>query len=60
MNINARIYQDAVAARRHLEKLQWPEGPICPHCGVVDQATELEGKSTRPGVYKCRECREAL
>ncbi len=51
-----RIYTDENAARRHLEKLQWPDGPVCPHCGSVDSATKLKGKSTRPGVYKCREC----
>jgi len=52
------IYTDANAAREHLEKLLWPEGPICPHCGNSDPARirKLEGKSTRPGVYKCREC----
>jgi transposase-like protein len=51
-----KIYTDETAARRHLEKLQWPNGPECPHCGVVGNAKLLEGKSTRPGVYKCREC----
>jgi transposase-like protein len=50
------IYTDPNAAREHLEKLQWPDGPVCPHCGAVDKATLLQGKSTRPGVYKCREC----
>jgi transposase-like protein len=50
------IYTDPNAAREHLESLLWPDGPVCPHCGVVDQATLLKGKSTRPGVYKCREC----
>jgi transposase-like protein len=50
------IYTDPNAAREHLETLLWPDGPVCPHCGVVDQATLLQGKSTRPGVYKCREC----
>ncbi len=51
-----RIYRDENAARRHLEKLQWPEGPVCPTCGAINQATRLEGKSTRHGVYKCRAC----
>ena len=23
---------------------------------ALDNATELKGKSTRPGVYKCKEC----
>jgi transposase-like protein len=51
-----KIYTDETAARKHLEALQWPDGPVCPHCGVVDEATLLQGKSTRPGVYKCRAC----
>jgi transposase-like protein len=52
----AKIYTDETAARKHLEKLLWPEGPVCPHCGVVNEATLLKGESTRPGVYKCRPC----
>ncbi len=43
-----RIYTDENAARGHLESLLWPDGPICPHCGTIDQATRLQGKSTRP------------
>jgi transposase-like protein len=52
----AKIYSDENAARKHLEGLLWPDGPVCPHCQAVDKATKLAGKSTRPGVYKCREC----
>ena len=46
------IFTDEDAARAHFEKIRWPNGPICPHCGLIDNATELKGKSTRPGVYK--------
>jgi transposase-like protein len=55
-----KIYTDETAAREHLEKLLWPHGPICPHCTNSDQEriSKLEGKSTRPGVYKCNECRK--
>jgi transposase-like protein len=53
-----KIYTDENAARKHLESLNWPDGPICPHCGTVNEATELKGKSTRPGVYKCRPCQK--
>jgi transposase-like protein len=56
VNLKAKIYTDETAARAHLEKLQWPNGPVCPHCGVIDEATSLQGSSTRPGVYKCRAC----
>src|SRR5437763_16728221 len=53
-----KIYTDENAAREHLETLNWPDGPICPHCGTVNEATALKGKSTRPGVYKCRPCQK--
>jgi transposase-like protein len=58
LNLKAKIYNDENAARKHLERIQWPEGPVCPHCGVINEATLLEGKSTRPGVYKCRPCQK--
>ena len=58
MNLENPIYRDDNAARKHLESLRWPNGPICPHCGVVDNAVALNGKSTRPGVYKCRDCQK--
>jgi transposase-like protein len=44
------------AARRHYEASRWPNGPVCPRCGVVGNSVELKGKSTRPGVYNCRDC----
>jgi transposase-like protein len=52
------MFNNDDAAREHLEKLYWPDGPICPHCGVIGEATKLAGKSTRPGVWKCRACRK--
>jgi len=53
------IYHDDGAARQHLERVLWPQGPVCPRCGVTgDRITKLQGKSTRPGVYKCKDCRK--
>lgn len=53
------IYHDEAKAREHLESLLWPQGPVCPRCGVMgDRITKLQGKSTRPGVYKCKDCRK--
>jgi transposase-like protein len=53
------IFHDEDAARAHFEAIRWPDGkPTCPHCGAVDQATRLEGKSHRPGLFVCRSCRE--
>jgi hypothetical protein len=44
----------------YVEVRLWPDGPICPHCGTVNEATRLKGKTTRPGPWKCRakECRK--
>jgi transposase-like protein len=58
-NLKNPIYTDDDAARAHLEKLLWPHGPVCPRCGVTeDRITKLHGASTRPGVYKCKDCRK--
>src|SRR5579885_809441 len=58
-NLKDPIYHDDDAARAHLERLLWPQGPVCPRCGVTDdRITKLQGKSTRPGVYKCKDCRK--
>jgi transposase-like protein len=58
MDISNPVYTDKHKAREHLERLLWPDGPFCPHCGnaASDRITKLAGKSTRPGVYKCNEC----
>lgn len=60
MNITDPIYSDPDKAREHFEALHWPDGPVCPRCGTNDQSriTKLQGKSTRPGVYKCKDCRK--
>ncbi len=58
-NLKDPIYHNDEAARLHLEALLWPQGPVCPRCGVMeDRITKLQGASTRPGVYKCKDCRK--
>ena len=52
------IFHDENAAREWLECELWPNGPVCPHCGAVSEATQLKGKAHRPGVYQCNACRE--
>lgn len=49
-------------ARELLEEIRWPNGPVCPKCGSVE-AYKLEAKPesktpVRPGVYKCKACRQ--
>jgi len=45
------------AARAHLESIRWPSGPICPHCGGTERNHRLTGKSHRPGLLFCGDCR---
>lgn len=52
------IFHDETKAREWLEARIWPDGPICPHCGTVGNATLMKGKTTRPGLYQCNACRE--
>ena len=46
------------AAYEWVEALVWPNGRVCPHCGVVDNSGKLMGKTTRIGLYKCYACRK--
>jgi transposase-like protein len=59
----AAHFSDEDKARDFLEKKRWPDGPICPHCGVEGEAYKLEPREgakthARKGVYKCAGCRE--
>lgn len=51
-------FKDADKAREYLEALRWPNGVVCPHCGVVGDHYKLEGQSHRPGIWKCKDCRK--
>jgi transposase-like protein len=39
-----------------LQTILWPEGPVCPHCGVINHAYATK----KPGVFRCAEaaCRK--
>jgi transposase-like protein len=49
-------FQNDDDARKMLESILWPHGPVCPHCGVVDHAYT----DRRAAVYRCAEkwCRK--
>jgi transposase-like protein len=55
--LNVPRFQSEQAAYEHVEELLWPDGPICPHCGVIGRAYALKGKTTRIGLRKCATCR---
>lgn len=54
----APYFQDADKARAYLEALRWPNGPVCPHCGVEGDHYALKGAAHRPGLMKCKDCRK--
>lgn len=56
--LNVPYFQDEDAAYAKLESVVWPHGPVCPHCGTMERMKRLEGKATRPGLYKCYACRK--
>jgi len=37
LGIKGRVIVNERKARELLEKVRWPEGPICPHCVVVGE-----------------------
>ena len=45
------------AARKYLESVRWPKGPVCPHCGGTERNSRLNGESHRPGLLFCGDCR---
>ncbi len=60
-------FHNEAQAFEYLEETLWPDGPVCPHCGTVGNATKLqtpervEGKrQARIGLWKCKskECRK--
>ncbi len=48
---SAPRFRDGSAAREYLESLRWPDGPICPHCGVIGHAYAIKPA----GTYRCAE-----
>jgi transposase-like protein len=61
------------AAREFLEKMRWPEGAVCPHCGLLGEAyritvkepdleklklTRQRYRKPRKGLWKCAGCRK--
>jgi transposase-like protein len=65
MNLSdiAEQFSTEEKARDFLEKTLWPDGAVCPHCGVLGESYRLNpkpnGKShVRTGVWKCGGCRQ--
>ncbi len=48
-----RRFSDPAACLTVLERARWPDGPVCPACGVVNRASRI---TTRPGNFACLDC----
>lgn len=62
MGLRAARFRDDDSARRYLEGILWPSGPVCPHCGEGETAYRLVSRPESvhrlaAGIYKCARCR---
>ena len=48
-------FPDDAACATYLEKARWGDGFACPHCGTAGEPFHFEN---RPGVLRCRKCRQ--
>lgn len=60
-----RRFSTEEAARAYFERIRWPNGPVCPHCGNADAEriytrTPNKKAGVRKGMYTCAECRDTF
>lgn len=62
MALRAARFREDDSARRYVERILWPSGPICPRCRqtetvykLVSRPESVHGLGAR--VYKCARCR---
>lgn len=48
-----RAFPDEAACADYMERVRWPDGFACPHCGVVAEPYRF---TARPAVLRCRTC----
>ena len=51
-------FWDEQAAHAKLEKIVWPNGPVCTRCGATDRIGAVTGKGARAGLKFCCRCRK--
>lgn len=57
-DLSEQIFTDEAEARKFLETVRWPDGPVCPFCHKGNGVKALRGKSLGDGWYHCRFCRK--
>lgn len=54
-------FQNEDAAREYLEKMRWPDGAVCPHCGLIGEAYRIERKEkTKEQVIEMLRARKRI
>lgn len=61
VNLTDPIFTDEDKARAYFEKIRWPNGITCPHCGNAHSAriyliTANAAKKIRAGLRECQDC----
>lgn len=60
-NLSAPYLHDEEAAYAFLEGVMWPDGPVCPHCGCMDNIKAIPAnpeKRVRHGLKRCGDCKK--
>lgn len=62
MKFNEIAEMTEAEARAHLEKIRWPHGAACVHCGSMNviklNNNASGGRRKRLGLYECKDCRK--
>ena len=58
--LSATYMHDEPAAFAHIEAMLWPHGPVCPGCGVVGNAYELNGVRSKPSKKNVPRARNVM
>ena len=59
--LSAPYFHDEQAAFDKVEKLLWPEGPVCTHCGCTGRISTVKPnpeKRVRFGLKRCGDCKK--
>jgi transposase-like protein len=60
LNVLSPHLRNPQAAIEYLERLRWPDGPVCPKCGETSRKhyqLKTQSSATRK-LWKCRSCRK--
>jgi len=62
LHILSPHFTNPEAAVEYLERLRWPDGRVCPHCGIVDsddrEHYRVKRANSNRKLWKCYSCRK--